>query len=233
MKNYYIEINGKIIGVNQDKKLLEKTLTSPELINCDIQETERPLVLSEDMTHYVFADTEEYLTKELAKAKEAKIQEATDKAYSFESKEALITISATNMMSRSSETYHIEATLTNNIKLSAYAQALDESATLPWNTKENVNVLLNKSACTTLTGIMSQMNAKLWTVDFPTILAQIEAAETLEDVEAIEIVYSNPEEVIDVNIPLNDEVTNEDTTGIQEDNTEAPELSKDDTGEVE
>ena len=48
---------------------------------------------------------------------------------------------------------------------------------------------------------MSQLNAKLWTVDFPTFLAQIEAAQTVEDVEAIEIVYPNPQEVIDVNIP--------------------------------
>ena len=149
----------------------------------------------------------------LAEAKQAKLNEATDKAYSFENKDALITVSATNMMSRSSETYHIEATLTNNIKLSAYAQALDESETLPWNTKENVNVLLNKAACTTLTGLMSRLNAKLWTVDFPTFLAQIEAAQSVEDVEAIEIVYQNPQEVIDVNIlPVKEEVSDENTT---------------------
>lgn len=149
----------------------------------------------------VIDNTESYKTEQLTKAKYAKTQEATDKAYSFESKDALITVSATNMMSRSSETYHIEATLTNNIKLSAYAQALDETSVLPWNTKENVNVLLNKAACTALTSLMSQLNAKLWTVDFPTFLAQIEAAQTVEDVEAIEIVYPNPQEVIDVNIP--------------------------------
>ncbi|MBS4760935.1 MAG: hypothetical protein KHX03_09590 [Clostridium sp.] len=162
------------------------------------------------------------------------MQEATDKAYSFEEKEALITVRATNMMSRSAETYHIEATLTNNIKLSAYAQALDESETLPWNTKENVNVLLNRAACTILTGIMSQLNAKLWTVDFPAFLAQIESAQTIEEVEAIEIVYPNPQEVIDINIPAEkEEVTNEDTTGVQEDNTEASELQKNDSREVE
>lgn len=139
--------------------------------------------------------------QKLQEAKEAKTQEATDKAYSFESKDALITVSATNMKTRASELYHIEATLTNNIKLSAYAQSLDETSVLPWNTKENVNVLLNKAACTALTSLMSQLNAKLWTVDFPTFLAQIEAAQSVEDVEAIEIVYPNPQEVIDVNIP--------------------------------
>lgn len=164
----------------------------------------------------------------LAEAKQAKLNEATDKAYSFENKDALITVSATNMMSRSSETYHIEATLTNNIKLSAYAQSLDETSVLPWNTKENVNVLLNKAACTALTSLMSQLNAKLWTVDFPTFLAQIEAAQTVEDVEAIEIVYPNPQEVIDVNIPpeKEEEIPVENTpdettpeTGVQEKNS--------------
>lgn len=172
----------------------------------------------------------------LAEAKQAKLNEATDKAYSFENKDALITVSATNMMSRSSETYHIEATLTNNIKLSAYAQALDESETLPWNTKENVNVLLNKAACTTLTELMSQLNAKLWTVDFPTFLAQIEAAQTVEDVEAIEIVYKNPQEVIDVNIPPteqeetdNENTSNNDIPEVQEDS----DIQEDTAGETE
>ena len=139
------------------------------------------------------------------------------------------------MMSRSSETYHIEATLTNNIKLSAYAQALDESETLPWNTKENVNVLLNKAACTTLTELMSQLNAKLWTVDFPTFLAQIEAAQTVEDVEAIEIVYKNPEEIIDVNVSTEkEEVSDENTPDndipeVQEDS----DIQEDTAGETE
>jgi hypothetical protein len=170
----------------------------------------------------------------LAEAKQAKLNEATDKAYSFENKDALITVSATNMMSRSSETYHIEATLTNNIKLSAYAQALDESETLPWNTKENVNVLLNKAACTTLTELMSQLNAKLWTVDFPTFLAQIEAAQTVEDVEAIEIVYKNPEEIIDVNVSTEkEEVSDENTPDndipeVQEDS----DIQEDTAGEI-
>lgn len=160
----------------------------------------------------------------LAEAKQAKLNEATDKAYSFENKDALITVSATNMMSRSSETYHIEATLTNNIKLSAYAQSLDETSTLPWNTKENVNVLLNKAACTTLTGLMSRLNAKLWTVDFPTFIAQIEAAQSVEDVEAIEIVYKNPQEVIDVNIlPVKEKVTD-----VKKDNSNNSEVVKDD-----
>lgn len=171
----------------------------------------------------------------LTEAKEAKTKEATDKAYSFENKDALITVSATNMMTRSSETYHIEATLTNNIKLSAYAQSLDETSVIPWNTKENVNILLNKAACTTLTGLMSQLNAKLWTVDFPAFLTQIEAAQSVEDVEAIEIIYPNPQEVIDVNIPPTEQeetpVENTPDNNIPE-IQEDTDISKDTAGET-
>lgn len=162
----------------------------------------------------VIDNTESYKTEQLTNAKDAKTQEATDKAYSFESKDALITVSATNMKTRASELYHIEATLTNNIKLSAYAQSLDETSTLPWNTKENVNVLLNKAACTTLTELMSQLNAKLWTVDFPTYLAQIDTCETADEVNAINIEYQSPSEVVDINIlPPIEEDSGADTEG--------------------
>lgn len=171
----------------------------------------------------------------LAEAKETKTNEATDKAYSFENKDALITVNATNMTSYTSDTYHIEATLTNNIKLSAYAQSLDETSVIPWNTKENVNILLNKAACTTLTGLMSQLNAKLWTVDFPAFLTQIEAAQSVEDVEAIEIIYPNPQEVIDVNIPPTEQeetpVENTPDNNIPE-IQEDTDISKDTAGET-
>ena len=171
----------------------------------------------------------------LAEAKQAKLNEATDKAYSFENKDALITVNATNMTSYTSDTYHIEATLTNNIKLSAYAQSLDETSVIPWNTKENVNILLNKAACTTLTGLMSQLNAKLWTVDFPAFLTQIEAAQSVEDVEAIEIIYPNPQEVIDVNIPPTEQeetpVENTPDNNIPE-IQEDTDISKDTAGET-
>lgn len=186
----------------------------------------------------VIDNTESYKTEQLTNAKDAKTQEATDKAYSFESKDALITVSATNMKTRASELYHIEGNLTNNIKMSAYASTLDDITVVPWNTKENVNILLNKTACQTLTSLMSQMNAKLWTVDFPTYLAQIDTCETADEVNAINIEYQSPSEVVDITMAPADEpeeeVTNEDTTDndipeIQED----ADVSEADSGEIE
>ena len=199
--NYYIEQNGKIVLFDTDKEKIQNTLMFvPDLQGSEIKETERPIVLSDDCSEFIWADTAEYLSEELAKAKELKTQEATDKAYSFEEKDALITVNATNLKTRASGTYHIEGNLTNNIKMSAYASTLDDTSVVPWNTKENVNILLNKTACDTLTSIMSQLNAKLWTVDFPTYLAQIDACETVDEVNAITIEYTSPTDVVDINV---------------------------------
>lgn len=148
----------------------------------------------------IIDNTEEYNKEQLLKAKEAKIQEATDKAYSFEQTDALITVKATNAMTRVSDLYHIEGHFTNMIKISAYAQSMGDEEILPWNTKENINVVLNKIGCAQLSALMQQMNVKLWTVDFPTYIAQIDACETVEEVNAINIEYQSPPEVVDINI---------------------------------
>ena len=199
MTAYYIEKDNKIIIVESDKNIILNRLKhQPQYQNLEIKETKRPLALSDDGTYYIFADTPEYNAEQLQKAKETKIQEATDKAYSFEEKDALVTVNATNLKTRASAIYHIEGNLTNNIKMSAYASTLDDTTVVPWNTKENVNILLNKTACQTLTSLMSQMNAKLWTVDFPTYLAQIDTCETADEVNAINIEYQSPSDVVDI-----------------------------------
>ena len=208
-----------------------------------IEETETALYALEPdeiMQEGLPVKNPDYETEQLAKAKESKTQEATDKAYSFEEKDALVTVNATNLKTRASGIYHIEGNLTNNIKMSAYASTLDDITVVPWNTKENVNILLNKTACQTLTSLMSQMNAKLWTVDFPTYLAQIDTCETADEVNAINIEYQSPSEVVDITMAQSEsaekaeEVTNEDTTGnelseIQEDS----DVSEADSGEIE
>lgn len=198
MTYYYIENNGKIITGNTDKQAVQNTLLfMPDSEGLEVKETERPIVQLED-TSFVFADTPEYEEEQLQKAKEAKIQEATSKAYAYEQTDALITVKATNAMTRVSDLYHIEGHFTNMIKISAYAQSMGAEDTLPWNTKENVNVFLNKTGCAQLSNLMQQMNVNLWTVAFPTYLAQIEACTTVDEVNAINIEYANPDEIIDL-----------------------------------
>lgn len=75
MTTYYIEKDGKIKRSGKDKNKFENTIKMmPDFKDLEIQETERPLVLSEDGTYYVFADTDEYLQEQAEKEK-ARIQE--------------------------------------------------------------------------------------------------------------------------------------------------------------
>lgn len=66
MTNFYIEKDGKIIGFDTDKNALEKSIG----YNVPILETERPIVLSDDCSFYLFADTEEYQQEQEQKEKE-------------------------------------------------------------------------------------------------------------------------------------------------------------------
>ena len=68
MTNYYIEKDEKIVRYGSDRVKFENTLKfMPEYQGLEIKETERPLVLSDDMTYYVFADDEEYQQEQAQK----------------------------------------------------------------------------------------------------------------------------------------------------------------------
>lgn len=77
MINYFVQKDLKIIYKDTNKQRLERTiknvLPTEEL---EIQETERPLVLSNDGTCYIFADTEEYQQQQ-AQAEQERINKLT------------------------------------------------------------------------------------------------------------------------------------------------------------
>ena len=76
MTNYYIEKDNKIILYDTDKQKIQNTLLfMPELQGVEIKETQRPIAEAVDYTHFVFADTQEYLAAALAQAKESKADE--------------------------------------------------------------------------------------------------------------------------------------------------------------
>lgn len=73
---YYIQQDEKIVLFDTEKERLINTLAfMPQYEGLEILETERPLVLSEDGTYYVFADTDEYLQEQAIKAKQQRIDE--------------------------------------------------------------------------------------------------------------------------------------------------------------
>lgn len=90
---------------------------------------------------------------------------------------------------------HIEATDGNIAKFSTYESRynsgmLPAEYLVPWNTKEDETVELTKEQVSDILTGMGMIQAGVWTVKFPYYVAQINAAETIADVEAIVIDYT-------------------------------------------
>ena len=121
-------------------------------------------------------------------AKQAKYQEANLKAFEYlESGEAVFTYA---------EGKSIEATDGNIAKLGLYLVKFlmqeDYTSTIEWNTKENENVQLNAEQLSYITEGLGAIQSEVWTVKFPYYNTQIANAETIEEVEAIVIDYTQP-----------------------------------------
>lgn len=179
---FYIEKDNKIVLFDENEQKLADTMAfMPQYAGLEIRETDRPIV------DFQFADTEEYISKTLADAKTAKYKEANEGAKAY--------LESGNALYELEEGKHIEATDGNIAKLSAYALsfvtgALSADDTVSWNTKEDETVQLNQQELSqVLTGI-GQVQSQVWTVKFPAYVAQIEAASTADEVEAIEVDYN-------------------------------------------
>lgn len=159
------------------------------LYNIDkVEETDDEYVLDGD--EYVLKD-EEYSAKELQEAKQAKYNEANSKANEYlQSGEALYEFE---------EGKHIEATDGNIAKMTAYALAyvtgqLQPEDTVVWNTKEDETVNLNQVQIVAILNGLGNVQAVVWSVQYPVYVSMIESATTIEEVEAIEIDYTTPVE---------------------------------------
>ena len=178
--------NGKI-------KFYTEQLLNPQLYNVDRwEETELEYVLEGD--EYV-QKTPEWEEEQLNNAKQAKYNEANSGAKTYlESGEALFEFEPNK---------HIEATDGNIAKLTAYALAfvtgqLQPTDTVVWNTKEDETEELNQEQIVTIINGLGTVQALVWSVQFPAFVQAIESAETIEEVQAIEIVYTSeiPQEEI-------------------------------------
>lgn len=127
--------------------------------------------------------------EKLQQAKQAKYTEANTGARAYlESGEALFELEADK---------HIEATDGNIGKLSAYALSfitgtLQSEDVIYWNTKEDETIALTQEQLSTVLQGIGQVQAEVWNIKFPAYLARLEAAQTVEDVDAIVIDYSQP-----------------------------------------
>ena len=178
---FYIEKEEKIILFDEDKQKLQNTITfMPQYKGLKILETERPIV------NFEFADTTEYIEKQLNIAKTDKYNEINNGARTYlESGEALFEIE---------EGKHIEATDGNIAKLSAYALSFmtGVQSEVYWNTKEDETIALNQEQLTQALIGLGEVQATVWNAKFPYYLKQLENATTVEEVKAITVDYSLP-----------------------------------------
>lgn len=183
---YYAFIkNNKIDGCGQCK-----------ILNTDIQNIEISQEVFDNIEKYIWDGENiipdpEYDNKQLAKAKEIKYQEANLKANEFlQLGEALYEFEPNK---------HIEATDGNIAKMTAYALAyvtgqLQPTDTVVWNTKEDETVELNQAQIVSILNGLGNVQAAVWSVQYPVYVNEIETATTVEEVEAIIINYTTPNE---------------------------------------
>lgn len=147
---------------------------------------------------YEIKETEEALeawgyTEEelLENAKTAKKQEASKKAYEYIDNGALFEFEPGK---------HIEANDGNISKLGLVAVELvlnqDTESTIEWCTSEDEVVNLNAEQLQVVVQGLKAEQTRVWVELFPSFLADIEQAETLEAVNAIEIDYNKKLQVL-------------------------------------
>ena len=135
-----------------------------------------------------FLPVEEILTK----VKQDKYNEANNGAKTF--------LESGNALFEFDDGKHIEATDGNIAKLTAYALAyvtgqLEPTETVVWNTKEDETVELTAEQIGNIVKGLGYVQAYVWSVQFPQYLQAIETAETIEEVQAINIEYYSEEPV--------------------------------------
>ena len=128
--------------------------------------------------------------EKLQQAKEIRLKEILDKAYEYENKTGLVSFDG--RVSKT-ETQVLHTELFNQSKffqmVIGFSQGVLTSDQL-YNTKEDINVLINSEEAQAIYFAIKNATEKLWTVDYLYYKNLIEQAETVEDVEAVEVDYT-------------------------------------------
>ena len=128
--------------------------------------------------------------EKLKQAKEIKLKEILEKAYEYENKTGLVSF---NGRISETETQVLHTELFNQGKffqmVIGFSQGFLTSDQL-YNTKEDINVLINSEEAQAIYFAIKNATEKLWTVDYLYYKKLIEQAETVEDVEAVEVDYA-------------------------------------------
>lgn len=183
MTNYYIEKDNKIVLFDTDKNKIQNTLIfMPQYEGLEIKETQRPIV------DFRFADTDEYKSEQLAKAKKTKLAE-NKTAYDAALKAGVTykgelfdcdTLAAVRIMGQ---------------MVAAQTQAIADEETIDWFDYNYKPVTLTISEFMELAGLVTLNTRRIETLNCGFNTA-VENAQTIEEIEAIEIDY-NTRPVVD------------------------------------
>ena len=178
---YYVERNNKIIAFDEDKQKIVNSFYGEDV---EILETDRPIV------DFQFADTDDYRQEKLQQAKEIKLKEILKKAYEYENQTGLVSFDG---RVSEAETQVLHTELFNQGKffqmVIGFSQGVLTGDQL-YNTKEDINVSINAEEAQAIYFAIKNATEKLWTVDYLYYKNLIEQAETVEDVESVEVDYT-------------------------------------------
>ena len=153
-------------------------------------------------------DSHWYLSEKCPrKTDEEKLKEAKQNKYNEANTGAKAFLENGNALYEFEEGKHVEATDGNIGKFTGFAVGyitgkLQPTDTVDWNTKEDETVFLTQEQVGDILDGLGKVQGYVWTVQFPAYVQAIQAAQTIEEVQAIRIRYkSSPEEVIEDEIP--------------------------------
>lgn len=128
--------------------------------------------------------------EKLQQAKEIKLKEILEKAYEYENQTGLVSFDG---RVSETETQVLHTELFNQGKffqmVIGFTQGVLTGDQL-YNTKEDINVLINSEEAQAIYFAIKNATEKLWTVDYLYYKKLIEQAEIVEDVEAVEVDYT-------------------------------------------
>lgn len=157
--------------------------------------------------------------EKLKQAQTEKLQEASDKAFEYRNVTGLVSFNArpvdTSLLEESESTLVLHTELLNQNdffqRMVGFSSGLYTGDVI-YNTKEDILVYLNAKETQEIYYAIIDRAGRLWNKDYMVYKALIEGCTTAEEVEQIVIDYDN--------VPvIEDEVIDENTTSIEEDNT--------------
>lgn len=198
MTNYYIEKDNKILLFDEDKQKLQNTIAfMPQYKGLKILETERPIV------NFEFADTPEYIEKQLNEAKNQKLLENTQKR----DERLNAGVYYKNIL--------FDSDVDQKTNLQFIAATLGDDETIVWNGKNNEPLECTKGDILALGAEIAKLTMAIWGQGGLnlTYINAINSAQTIEELEAVNIEYPmETNKGYEENSAVEDVLTDENTT---------------------